>query len=83
MERQTRLREWFFLLLGIVMGVLLGVFGNLWVAYYYQTYKEAPWMPYVAWSSLGVVLFILVCLAILLSRWERDLGKFSFSDVRT
>jgi membrane protein implicated in regulation of membrane protease activity len=83
MERQRRLKERFFLLLGIVMGALLGIFGNLWVVWYFETYKEASWMPYVAWSSLGVVLFILACLAILLGRWERELGKFSSSDVRT
>jgi len=64
------------------MGALLGIFGNLWVAWYFEAYKEAPWMPYVAWSSLGVVLFILVCLAILLGRWEIKLDKFSSSDVR-
>jgi H+/Cl- antiporter ClcA len=82
-ERQGRLRERFFLVLGIVMGVLLGIFGNLWVDWYFETYKGASWMPYVAWSSLGAVLFILVCLAILLGQWERELGKFSSSDVRT
>jgi hypothetical protein len=83
MESKRRLRERFFLLLGIAMGALLGVFGNLWVAWYFETYKEASWMPYVAWSSLGAVLIILVGLAILLGRWERELGSFSSSDVRS
>jgi DNA-binding transcriptional regulator of glucitol operon len=40
-------------------------------------------MPYVVWSSLGVVLFILACFAILLGRWQIELGKSGSSDVRT
>jgi uncharacterized membrane protein len=75
MKKQGRLRERLFLLLGVVMGALLGIFGNLSVAWYFETYKEVSWMPYVAWSSFGVVFFILVCLAIMLGRSERELSR--------
>jgi uncharacterized membrane protein YeaQ/YmgE (transglycosylase-associated protein family) len=75
MERQRTLRDRFFLLFGIVMGALLGLFGNLWVAWYFETYKNVSWMPYVAWSSFGAVIIILVYMAILLGHWERELGK--------
>jgi uncharacterized membrane protein YeaQ/YmgE (transglycosylase-associated protein family) len=75
MERQRRLRGRFFLFLGILLGALLGIFGNLWVAWYFETYKEVSWMPHVAWSSFGAIIVILVFMAILLSRWERELGE--------
>ena len=75
MERQRRLRDRFYLFFGIVMGALLGIFGNIFVAWYFDTYKKEWWLPYVAWSSLLVVLIIVVYMYISLRRWERELGE--------
>jgi len=75
MERERRLRDRFFLFYGIVMGALLGIFGNIFVAYYFEIYKNEWWLPYVAWASLGTVLVIVIYMTIMLRRWERELGE--------
>jgi len=72
MERERRLRDWFFLFYGIAMGALLGIFGNIFVAYYFEIYKNEWWLPYVAWASLGIILDIVIYMMIMLIRLGRE-----------
>jgi H+/Cl- antiporter ClcA len=48
-----------FLTLGIMFGAVLGLCGNLVITYFYDTYKNEPWMPLIAGISLGCLIGFL------------------------
>jgi len=70
-ERNTR--EDVNLLLGILMGALLGFFGNFVETWYYNTYQKCSWFEPVI-GLFGIVFFGFIAFFIFwINRWQRRL----------
>jgi putative effector of murein hydrolase len=41
-------RDMLFLYSGVALGALLGMIGSMFVAWWFETYKNEKWMPYIA-----------------------------------
>ena len=61
---KRRSRDEFFLYIGIAMGAVLGVFGNIFASYVYDWVKEKypEGLPWVAGLSLFFVVLLLLVL---------------------
>lgn len=59
-QRETRFLGYLF---GIIAGVLLGIFGNLWASWFFDTYRNEAWMPLLADSSLGFIIGVMIMFA--------------------
>jgi hypothetical protein len=73
MTAKRRMREGFYLFWGVIVGAVLGIFGNLSTNWYYDVNKNQPWMPLVAVLSFSLILVILGILTFYLFRWGREL----------
>lgn len=72
MENKQGARERAYMFWGAIMGIALGIFGNLFASYFYDVYQTKRWMPYVAWGSFVFVLLILGYLTFYMIRWLRQ-----------
>lgn len=71
-EERQRVRESVFLFWGVLMGVVLGLLGNLFTNFWYDVYRTAWWMPYAGWGSYVVLLIIVVIMGFQIQRWLRQ-----------
>jgi len=62
-----------YLFFGIIMGAVLGFFGSIYASWYYDTYKNQRWMPWVAFMSLAVFLGIIIFAYLKMKEWEKML----------
>jgi len=58
-------RNKFFLFYGIVMGAILGFFGNICASWYYDSYKGTT-----SWLYLGLIAFIVFFSALIISAYK-------------
>jgi len=58
-DRKGIRREMAWLVIGVVLGGIFGIVGNLWASYYVkwleQTYPNEDWTTTIIWSSIALV----------------------------
>jgi hypothetical protein len=59
-------RDKFFLFYGIIMGAVLGFFGNICASWYYDSYKVGTTL----WLYLGLIAFIVFFSALIISAYK-------------
>jgi hypothetical protein len=65
-------KERFFLFWGVTIGALLGFFGSIYAAWFYDMYRTATWMPLVATLSFAFFLAVLLILTYWIVHWVRE-----------
>lgn len=68
-KEKQRKREIALLFGGLVIGAVVGVFGNLFINWFYDYYKTESWMPQVAFGSLVLLLVYAVVMTSLTIYW--------------
>ncbi len=78
MARRTSSWDKFLLFYGIVVGSVLGFFGNIYADWYYETYKDHWWFPTVVFVSLLMFLGVLLFATVKMMKWSKDFRKEEF-----
>lgn len=69
MKHKVETKDAYLLYAGIILGAILGVFGNVYANYFYETNKNEWWF---SWSIIGVgVSFFafLIIMMVMVIRW--------------
>ena len=74
-ESKDVIRERFFALFGAIVGISVGLVGNVFATYLYEFYKDTPLIHVIAFGSLIYLIGVLSVMTVYMFKLGKKIAK--------